>query len=196
MPLRRLLSALCMSLSCTPLPAGVSPAGELARSAAPSAAASTAAPADCPRAQVLERAAISAEVVCLLRQFVQIDTTNPPGNELAAARFLHGVLARDGIPSEIIETAPGRANLMARLAGQQRGQALMLMHHLDVVPASADEWSVPPLSGTLKDGYMWARGSLDDKGGGVAELVTLLLLRRLGIPLQHDVVLLGVADEE
>ena len=145
---------------------------------------------------MLERAAISAEVVCLLRQFVQIDTTNPPGNELAAARFLHGVLARDGIPSEIIETAPGRASLMARLEGKERGQALMLMHHLDVVPASADEWSVPPLSGTLKDGYVWARGSIDDKGGGVAELVTLLLLRRLGIPLQHDVVLLGVADEE
>jgi acetylornithine deacetylase/succinyl-diaminopimelate desuccinylase-like protein len=191
MLLRRLLGALCVSLSCTSLPAG-----EPARSVDPSPAAGTEVTRDCPRAQLLERAAISEEVVCLLRQFVQIDTTNPPGNELAAARFLQRVLERDGIGSEIIESAPGRANLMARLEGRERGNALMLMHHLDVVPASADEWSVPPLSGTLKDGYVWGRGSLDDKGGGVAELVTLLLLRRLNIPLQHDVVLLGVADEE
>jgi acetylornithine deacetylase/succinyl-diaminopimelate desuccinylase-like protein len=191
MQLRHWVVALVGALGCA-----ASPVGEPARPAQPPAAAAAVAAAECPRAQALEGAAISAEVVCLLRQFVQIDTTNPPGNELAAARFLRGVLERDGIASEIIESAPGRANLMARLEGRERGQALMLMHHLDVVPASADEWSVPPLSGTLKDGYVWARGSLDDKGGGVAELVTLLLLRRLGVPLQHDVVLLGVADEE
>lgn len=132
----------------------------------------------------------------MLQQYVMIDTTNPPGNELAAARFLQGVLARDGVASEILESAPGRANLIARLEGQQPGKALMLMHHMDVVPASAGEWSVPPFAGKLQNGEVWGRGAIDNKGGGVAQLLALLLLKRLGTPPLHDVVLLALADEE
>jgi acetylornithine deacetylase/succinyl-diaminopimelate desuccinylase-like protein len=132
----------------------------------------------------------------LLQQYVRIDTTNPPGNELATARFLHSVLARDGIESQLFESAPGRANLIARLKGQQPGKAVMLVHHMDVVPASADEWSVPPFAGTLKDGQVWGRGAIDNKGTGVVELMTLLLLQRLGTPPRRDLVLLAVADEE
>jgi acetylornithine deacetylase/succinyl-diaminopimelate desuccinylase-like protein len=194
MQLHRRVIAFAISLGCAPAPVAQPPQPA---AASPAAAPSTGgAGASCPRASQLERSAIREEVVCLLRQLVQIDTSNPPGNELAAARFLQSVLARDGIASEIVEAAPGRANLLARLKGREAGHAVMLMHHLDVVPASADEWSVPPFSGTLKDGYLWSRGSLDDKGGAVAQLETLLLLQRLGVPLAHDLVLLGVADEE
>lgn len=140
--------------------------------------------------------AIRAEVECLLQEYVRLDTTNPPGHEIVAARFLERVLEREGIPSEIVESAPGRANLIARVRGREPGHALMLVHHMDVVPASASEWSVPPLSGTLRGGYVWGRGSLDDKGMGVAHLITLAQLVRLGVVPAHDVVLLAVADEE
>jgi len=151
---------------------------------------------NCPRATTAEIAAIRAEIECLLGEYVRLDTTNPPGNEIAAARFLERVLARDGIKSEVVLSAPGRANLVARVRGREPGHALMLVHHMDVVPASAPEWSVPPLSGMLRDGYLWGRGSLDDKGMGVAHLLSALLFVRLGLVPAHDVVFLAVADEE
>ena len=144
----------------------------------------------------LERKAISEELVCLLQQYLQIDSTNPPGNELATARFLEQVLARDGIAAEVIESAPGRANLLARVKGKTPGHATMLMHHMDVVPADAEEWSVPPFEARLADGYVWGRGSLDNKGAGIAEIIAAALFARLGVPLEHDLVLLALADEE
>lgn len=153
-------------------------------------------PAECPRAPTLDRRAIADELSCLLQRYVQIDTTNPPGNELAAARFLEQVLARDGIAAEIIESAPGRANLIARVKGRSAGHAAMLMHHMDVVPASAEEWSVPPFEARLVDGYVWGRGSLDNKGAGIAEIIAAAMFSRLGLVPEHDVVLLALADEE
>ena len=167
--------------------------------APPSAEAPSAVPgnaASCPRAAALDRKAISEELVCLLRQYVQIDSTNPPGNEMQTARFLEQVLARDGIVAELIESAPGRANLIARLKGQSPGHATMLMHHMDVVPASAADWSVPPFEARLADGYVWGRGSLDNKGAGVAEIIAAALFARMGVALKHDLVLLALADEE
>lgn len=150
----------------------------------------------CPRATALEPQAIAAEASCLLRQYVRIETVNPPGNELQAAKFLRDVLARDGIESQIIESAPGRANLIARLRGTGAGRAVALMHHMDVVPARASEWTVPPFEGVERDGYVWGRGSIDNKGGGVVELMTMLLAKRLATPLPRDLVFLAVADEE
>lgn len=144
----------------------------------------------------LDHKAIADETTCLLRQYVQIDSTNPPGNELATARFLQQVLARDAIDAEIIESAPGRGNLIARVKGKTPGKATMLMHHMDVVPASAADWSVPPFEGRLADGYVWGRGSLDNKGAGIMEIIATALFARLGVPLAHDVVLLALADEE
>lgn len=151
---------------------------------------------DCPRAMSLSAAEIEAEAVCLLRQYVQIDTTNPPGNELASARFLAALLAREGITATLYESAPGRANLYARLRGDGSHKALMLVHHMDVVPAPAQEWSVPPFDGLLRDGYLWGRGTLDNKGPGIMELLSFVMLKRLAVPLSRDVVLLAVADEE
>jgi acetylornithine deacetylase/succinyl-diaminopimelate desuccinylase-like protein len=180
----------CGSAPVTQTKASASPAPGSASSVAQQG------PADCPRAMQLERKAIGEELVCLLRQYVQIDSTNPPGNELATARFLEQVLARDGIVSEIIESAPGRANLSARVKGRSAGKARMLMHHMDVVPANAAEWSVPPFEARLADGYVWGRGSFDNKGAGVMEIIATALFARLGVPLERDVVLLALADEE
>lgn len=127
---------------------------------------------------------------------MQLDTTNPPGNEIAAARFLSHVLEREGIASRIIESAPGRANLYARIEGSGDGKALVLLHHMDVVPASAEEWSVQPLSATIKEGVLWGRGAMDNKGPGLVSFLSMMILRRLGITLPTDVILLAVADEE
>lgn len=154
-------------------------------------------PESCPRALALDAAAVSAEVACLLAQYVRIDTTNPPGNELAAALFLRAVLARDGIAADIIESAPGRANLIARLpSARSGGRAVVLLHHMDVVPASAGEWSAPPFSATVREGQLWGRGALDDKGPGIAQLMAMVLAKRLGTPLARDLLLVAVADEE
>ena len=141
----------------------------------------------CPRALTLDATAVADEAACLLARYVRLDTTNPPGNELLTARFLRDVLARDGIESQIIESAPGRANLIARLrSAGSGGHAVVLLHHMDVVPASANEWSVPPFAATVRDGQLWGRGSLDDKGGGVAELMVMLLAKRLATPLTRE----------
>lgn len=153
-------------------------------------------PASCPRALRLEAAAIEAEAVCLLRQYVALDTTNPPGNERAAASFLKAYLAREGIEAQIFESAPGRANLYARLPGDGSAKALMLVHHMDVVPASAADWQVPPFGAELHDGYVWGRGTLDNKGPGVMQLLAAVMVKRLKLPLSRDLVLLAVADEE
>jgi len=159
---------------------------------------STALAPACPRALSLEPAAVVAEASCLLAAYVRIDTTNPPGNELQAARFLAEVLAGDGIESQLIESAPGRANLIARLPASPaaHGGAVVLMHHMDVVPASAAEWSAPPFAAEVRDGQLWGRGSIDNKGGGVVHLMTMLLAKRLATPLPRELVLLAVADEE
>jgi acetylornithine deacetylase/succinyl-diaminopimelate desuccinylase-like protein len=140
--------------------------------------------------------ALEDEAVATLSRYVQIDTTNPPGNELKAAAYLKAILDKEGIEARIIESAPGRANLYARLKGNGAKKAILLMHHMDVVPAQANLWREPPFSGTVKDGVIWGRGALDNKGGGVMALMTLLALKRHNLQLKGDVILLGTADEE
>ena len=144
----------------------------------------------------LDWKALEDEAVATLSRYIQIDTTNPPGNELKAAEFLKAILDKEGIEARIIESAPGRANLYARLRGNGSKKAIVLMHHMDVVPADAKLWQEPPFSGLVKGGEIWGRGSLDNKGGGVMELMTLLALKRQGIALKGDVIFLGTADEE
>ena len=104
--------------------------------------------------------------VDLLRQYLQVDTTNPPGNEMRAARFYKEILEREGIPVEIDEFAPGRANLLATLKGSGARRALILANHMDVVPADASRWTVPPFSGVVKDGLVYGRGAQDMKTEG------------------------------
>jgi acetylornithine deacetylase/succinyl-diaminopimelate desuccinylase-like protein len=132
----------------------------------------------------------------LLSRYIQIDTTNPPGNEIKAAQFLKNVLDRAGIESRIVESAPGRANFYARLKGSGTKKPIALMHHMDVVPAEARLWKEPPFSGAIKDGVIWGRGALDNKASGVMALVTLLALKRHNVVPKGDIIFLGTADEE
>jgi acetylornithine deacetylase/succinyl-diaminopimelate desuccinylase-like protein len=136
------------------------------------------------------------EVAQLLSSLVKIDTSNPPGNEAKAAAFIRQVLDAEGIPSEIFEAQPGRANLVARLKGNGRKRPILLMGHLDVVGVERDKWTFDPFGGTIKDGYVYGRGSSDDKGMTAACLEVFLMLHRQKVPLDRDVVFLAEADEE
>lgn len=138
----------------------------------------------------------AAEALELLRAYLRIDTTNPPGHELRAARFLRSVLEREGIEARIFDMGHDRANLYAVLHGDGSARPLVLLHHMDVVPAEREYWSVPPFAAVVKDGALYGRGAVDIKGKGIIDLMTLLLLKRRGRRLERDVILLGVADEE
>src|SRR4029453_10608412 len=89
-----------------------------------------------------------------------------------------------------------RANVLARLPGSGKARPLILLNHMDVVPADAERWTVPPFSGELRDGYVWGRGATDMKGTAVCQLMTMLMLKRSGVALDRDVIFLGTADEE
>ncbi|HEY8491060.1 MAG TPA: M20/M25/M40 family metallo-hydrolase [Dehalococcoidia bacterium] len=139
---------------------------------------------------------VTQEAASYLRELIRIDTSNPPGNEEPAARFLGEVLQREGIPVQYYESAPGRLNLAARLQGDGRGKPFVLLSHTDVVPVQREFWQEDPFGGVVKDGVIWGRGALDMKGMGVMELLAVLLLKRTGAALNRDVVYLAVADEE
>jgi len=140
--------------------------------------------------------ALGDEATALLSQYVRINTTNPPGNEIAAARWLAEVLRRDGIEAQVFEPAPGKANLYARLAGDGTARPVILLNHMDVVLATREYWTVDPFGGLIKDGYVWGRGALDMKGEGIAQLMTMLVLKRARVPLKRDVIFLATSDEE
>ncbi|HKW39663.1 MAG TPA: M20/M25/M40 family metallo-hydrolase [Gemmatimonadales bacterium] len=139
---------------------------------------------------------VGHEAAALLSQYIAINTTNPPGNELKAATWLQAVLARDGIASQLFEPKPGKANLYARLQGDGSGRPLILLNHMDVVLASPEYWTVDPFSGVERDGYIWGRGALDMKGEAITQLMTLLTLKRARVALKRDVIFLATADEE
>ncbi len=136
------------------------------------------------------------ETVQILQNYIRIDTTNPPGNEIEAAKFLKEILEGEGIRARIEESAPGRANLTATLKGRGNGKPLVLLNHMDVVPANASKWAVPPFSGEIREGYLYGRGTLDMKGMGILELMAIIFLKRQGILPSRDLIFLAVADEE
>jgi len=136
------------------------------------------------------------EAVKFLADLVKLDTSNPPGNEARAAEYIKSVLAAEGISAQIYESAPGRGNVVARLKGSGRKRPLLLMGHLDVVGVERDKWTVDPFAAVIKDGYLYGRGSIDDKSMDAANLEVFLLLHRLKVPLDRDVILLAEAGEE
>ena len=140
--------------------------------------------------------AMGREAVQLLSEYLQIDTTNPPGNEDCATAFLSRILSEDDIDCQVHESAPGRSNLYARLKGDGSKRPVVLLSHSDVVPADRAYWSVDPFGGLVRDGYIWGRGALDMKNLGIAELVVFLALHRNRFPLKRDVIFLVTADEE
>ena len=136
------------------------------------------------------------DIVALLRDYLRIDTSNPPGNEMRAARFFRSLFDKEGIHCEVFEVAPGRANIVARLPGSGAKGGLLLQNHMDVVNAERPYWTVDPFSGDLKDGYIYGRGALDMKTTGLLEAVTLINLARSGERLSRDLVFIGTSDEE
>lgn len=150
---------------------------------------------DVPRTDAQWRV-VGREAAGLLSQYIAINTTNPPGNELQAATWLKAVLAREGIESQIFEPRPGKANLYARLRGDGTARPLVLLNHMDVVLASPEYWKVDPFRGVQQDGYIWGRGALDMKGEAITQLMALLTLKRAAVPLRRDVIFLATADEE
>lgn len=138
---------------------------------------------------------IEDEAVAWLQEFIQIDTINPPGNEYRAVDFYAAIFEAEGIEYETAESAPGRGNIWARLEGGDE-PGLIMLQHTDVVPADRQYWTTDPLSGEVRDGYMFGRGARDMKSTGISELATFLSLHRTGVPLNRDVVFLASADEE
>ncbi|MBL8920393.1 MAG: M20/M25/M40 family metallo-hydrolase [Myxococcaceae bacterium] len=141
------------------------------------------------------------ETALALSGYLQTDTINPPGNETRGAEYLAALLKKDGIESEVVEFAPGRSNLIARLqaAGPAKDKPVCLLSHIDVVPAEVEAWpkETGPLSGAIDaEGFVWGRGALDMKGMGIIQAMTLVWLKRAGVPLSRDVILLAVGDEE
>ena len=147
-------------------------------------------------AQAIDWAAYQELALRQLQAYLQIDTTNPPGNELAAARFFQEWFKREGIPVEVYEIAPGRANLVARLPGDGSKCPLILMNHMDVVSSDPERWRVPPFSGAIVEGDIYGRGALDMKGLGLLEAMVLVMLHREKVPLRRDVLFVATADEE
>jgi acetylornithine deacetylase/succinyl-diaminopimelate desuccinylase-like protein len=139
---------------------------------------------------------VEEEITSLLSALIRIDTTNPPGNETKAAKYLSENLGKDGFKCELFESAPERGSVITRLKGTGEKPGLLLLSHLDVVAANAKEWSVNPFGGVVKDGFVWGRGTLDMKGMSAIELMTLKLLKRNGVKLKGDVILAATADEE
>src|SRR5450756_2533739 len=139
---------------------------------------------------------LEREVVDLFTALLRVDTTNPPGNETACALVLQNYLAGNGIESTLVGETPERQNLVARLDGARPGPTLTLMGHMDVVPADAAEWSMPPFGGLVKDGYVWGCGATDMKNQVAAEAVALARLKRSGADFAGAVKYAATVDEE
>ncbi|MFL5563378.1 MAG: M20/M25/M40 family metallo-hydrolase [Gemmatimonadaceae bacterium] len=144
--------------------------------------------------------AAQQETITHLQAMLRMNTTNPPGNELAVARYLDSTLKADGIETQLFEPAPGRAALVARIRGTGAKQPVILMAHMDVVGVEHDKWSVDPFGAVIEDGYLYGRGAIDDKGMLSANLETMLLLKRnvidKGATLARDVIFVANSDEE
>jgi acetylornithine deacetylase/succinyl-diaminopimelate desuccinylase-like protein len=139
---------------------------------------------------------IEEEVTALLSDLIKINTTNPPGNETQAAKYLAKTLENEGFQCEVLESSPGRGNIITRLKGTGEKPNLLLLSHLDVVAANPKEWSVDPFSGLVKDGFVWGRGAMDMKSMTAMEVMVMKLLKRNNVKLKGDIILAATADEE
>lgn len=139
---------------------------------------------------------IRNEAVQILQDLVRINTSNPPGNEMQAIRYIEIIANKSHIDCEIIETAPGRGNIILKVPGKRPGNPLILLSHLDVVGADAKEWMMDPFGGEVKDGFIWGRGTIDTKQLTAMELITLLLIKRNNIIPERDIYMIATADEE
>ncbi|MGO9842740.1 MAG: M20/M25/M40 family metallo-hydrolase, partial [Candidatus Acidiferrales bacterium] len=146
-----------------------------------------------------DTSALTREAQGWLVDLLKINTTNPPGNEQQTAKYVAGVLTKEGITPEILDLTPGRSAVVARLrssAVPDPSKALLLVAHMDVVGVDRGKWSVDPFGGVIKDGYFYGRGSIDDKSMLAANLAAFIALKRGSVHLNRDVIFLATADEE
>jgi proline-specific peptidase len=139
---------------------------------------------------------IERETLAHFQAILSLDTRNPPGNERRVAEYLKSVFDREGIPARILALDSARANVVARLKGTGRQRPLLIMGHTDVVTVDSTKWTHPPFAATRDGGYVYGRGAVDDKDNVTAGLMTMLLLKRLNVPLDRDVVFLAESGEE
>lgn len=136
------------------------------------------------------------EATRYLQEYIRIETVNPPGNEIEGARFFKKIFDKEAIPCQIYEPSPGRGSILATLKGDGSKRPLLLLNHIDVVPAEEEGWEAPPFEGLVKDGYLYGRGALDCKSLGIIEMMALLMLKRENTPLKRDLIFFAGADEE
>jgi len=136
------------------------------------------------------------ETVTTVRDLLRLDTRNPPGNEGRAADYLRVLFEAEGIPGDIVGPSNDRGTFIARLKGDGSAPPLLLMSHTDVVAVEPERWTHDPFSGDIADGFLYGRGALDMKQMVVMEAMTMLLLKRTGVPLKRDVIYMAAADEE
>lgn len=139
---------------------------------------------------------VNAEAVGIFKDLLRIETVNPPGNELPAALFLAKLFDKEGIAYDLVESEPTRASIVARVKGNGKKDPLLLNGHLDVVPVDREHWTHDPFAAVEDEGCIWGRGAIDMKNMVAMSVMTLILLKRLEIPLERDVIFAGVADEE
>jgi acetylornithine deacetylase/succinyl-diaminopimelate desuccinylase-like protein len=139
---------------------------------------------------------VEAETLEHFQAVVRADTTDPPGNERPAAEYVKQVLEREGIATRVFELEPNRLNVVARLKGNGSKRPLLMMGHTDTVNVDPAKWTFPPFSATRDGGYIYGRGTVDDKDNVTAALMTMLLLKRSNVPLARDVIFLAEAGEE
>jgi len=132
------------------------------------------------------------------REYLRIDTTNPPGNETRAADFFKKILDQEGIENQLFPYAPGRADLWARIPHSTSSprRPIVLLNHMDVVTSDASHWKAPPFSAAIVDGSIYGRGAQDMKNEGLAQFMVLVMLKREKVELDRDVIFLAVSDEE
>lgn len=140
--------------------------------------------------------AVGAESIDHLVELIQIDSSNPPGNETDVANYLQAVLAAEGIQSELYALEESRANLVSRIKGNGSKRPILLMGHTDVVGVQADKWYADPFSGMRQDGFVYGRGTLDDKDNVAAALMVMKLLKRYDVELDRDIIFLAESGEE
>ncbi len=138
---------------------------------------------------------LSEEAYNWLKEFISIDTVNPPGNEINAVNFYKNIFIKENIDFNQAESSPNRGNIWARIKGGNK-PALILLQHTDVVPANKENWTVDPFKPTEINNYLYGRGTLDMKGTGISQLATFLHLKRAGKKLNRDIIFLATADEE
>ena len=139
---------------------------------------------------------LEGETMAHFQALLRLDTTDPPGGEEPASLYIKQVLEKEGIPAQIISLEPKRTNVVARLKGNGRKRPLLMMGHTDTVNVDPAKWTFPPFSATRNGGYVYGRGTVDDKDNVTASLMTMILLKRLNVPLDRDVIFLAEAGEE